>query len=95
MSLMPTGWKKRGQGGDFMGVALERGAAYQFDVTGTRQTGTWTGARDLDGTPILAGLEARGGRVPRDATWFERLSQVAVSDCYAVGDGMVSGANPY
>jgi hypothetical protein len=95
MSLMPAGWKEREQGGDFMGVALERGAAYQFDVAGTRQTGTWTGARDLDGTPILAHLEARGGRVPRDATWFGRLSEVAVSDCFAIGDGMVSGANPY
>jgi hypothetical protein len=95
MSLMPAAWKKREQGGDFMGVALERGAAYQFDVAGTRQTGTWTGARHLDGTPILAQLEARGGRVPSDATWFVRLSQVAVSDCFALGDGMVSGANPY
>ena len=95
MSLMPAGWKKRGQGGDFMGVALERGAAYQFHVAGTRQTGTWTGARHLDGTPILAELEARGGRVPPDATWFGRLSQVAVSGCLALGDGMLSGANPY
>jgi hypothetical protein len=78
-----------------MGVALERGVAYQFDVAHTTQTGTWTGARDLDGTPILAHLEARGGRVPRDATWFGRLSEVAVSDCVTIGDGMVSGANPY
>jgi hypothetical protein len=95
MSLMPAAWKKREQGGEFMGVALERGAAYQFDVAGTRQTGTWTGARHLNGTPILAELEARGGRIPQDATWFGRLSQVAVSDCFALGDGMVSGANPY
>jgi hypothetical protein len=95
MSLMPAAWKKREQGADFMGVALERGTAYQFDVAGTSQTGTWAGARHLDGTPILAQLEARGDRVPWDATWFGRLSQVAVSDCFAIGDGMVSAANPY
>jgi hypothetical protein len=92
---MPTAWNEHEQGGDFMGMALERGAAYQFDVAGTGQTGIWTGARDLDGTPILAQLEAPGRRVPRDATWFGRLRQIAVSECFALGDGMVSGANPY
>jgi len=88
-------WKNGEQLGNFMGVALERGAAYQFDIAGATLTGRWTGARDLDGTPILADLESHCERVPRGATWFGRLSEVAANDCFAIGDGMVSCGSPY
>jgi hypothetical protein len=89
-------WNKRERlDDDFMGVALERGVAYQFDLAGAAWTGTWTGEWDFDGTPIFAQIEDRCRRAPRGATWFGRLSRAAVVDCFAIGDGMVSDGNPY
>jgi hypothetical protein len=81
--------------GAFMGVALKRGVVYQFDIAGATWTATWTGEQDLEGTPIFAQLEDRCARVPRDATWFGRLSEVAAVAGFAIGDGMVSSGNPY
>jgi hypothetical protein len=81
--------------GDFMGVTLERGVAYQFGLAGIVWTGTWAGERDLDGTPIFAEIGDRCPCGPRGATWFARLSRAAAVDCLAVGDGMVSDGNPY
>jgi hypothetical protein len=50
--------------GAFMGVALKRGVVYQVDIAGATWTATWTGERDLEGTPIFAQLEDRCARVP-------------------------------
>ena len=90
-------WRRRSQHleGDYMGVTLERGVAYQFDLAGATSTGTWNGARDLAGTPILIELESRCQRGPRGATWFGRLSAIATVDGLAIADGTVSSGGPY
>jgi hypothetical protein len=92
---MLSGNKRGRYEGDFMGVTLERGVAYQFDLDGVAWTGMWAGERDLDGTPVFAQIGDRCPRGPRGATWFGRLSRVAAIDCLAVGDGMVSDGDPY
>jgi hypothetical protein len=95
-SLMLTANKRRRRLEDaFMGVTLERGVAYQFDLAGATWTGTWTGERDVHGTPMFARFDDPCRLVPRGAAWFGRLSEVAALDSFALGDGMVSCANPY